>query len=499
MNHGDAPGQELKEALHHENILVIALILLVGGSVSGTGGGYLLYAREKNAAATTNSVQTDAVERRTIEQSVVVANGKVSSNRDVDIKCCQASGSIMTLPYTDVSTAEVRSPGAMFSAADPKDEEPALRDTAQAVVEADQARLKEAQLALADRQKMARRHDARQRDSAAARLRRRQGRLMAHSKADRTKQLFDGKLESQEDLDTDETSATQADADVQTAKAAIAELDQQKIDVDTKEQQIKEMEAAIKQDQTRLKTAQQNLEYCTVTAPVLEEADKKDPPRWFISAMLTNISTGYIVQSGTSGFSAGTTIMTLSDLSHIYVLASVAESDIGQVIDPNTGTRQKVRITVDAYRDEIFEGEVVRVATIGVTASNVTTFEVKIEVTSDNRMKLKPQMTATASIICESRPSVLAIPVSAFSHEAESDSTQPSSDDPHAATATAASTESATGTTTRSGRHGREEEDGSGDVVATGTRRHSFRPAEGDRQVMGDDGKTVSIAMWWSA
>ena len=191
----------------------------------------------------------------------------------------------------------------------------------------------------------------------------------------------------------------------------MAELDQQSLQIDTKDQQIKQMEASLKQDQSRYDTSVQNVKYCTVYAPKAETPD--DPPRWFISALLTNIAPGYLVQSGTSGFSAGTTIMTLSDLSHIFVLASVDESDYEDLKDPEvTGIKQRVRITADSFQGQAFEGEVVRVATKGVNTNNVVTFEVKIEVTSANRTLLRPEMTSTAKIVCDSRNDVLAIPAS---------------------------------------------------------------------------------------
>jgi hypothetical protein len=108
--------------------------------------------------------------------------------------------------------------------------------------------------------------------------------------------------------------------------------------------------------------------------------------------------------------------MTLSDLSHVFVLASVDESDIGNVTDPARGGEpQKVRVTADAFPGQVFEGQVVRVATKGVNSSNVVTFEVKIEITSDNRVYLRPEMTGTANIVCAARSDSLAIPAAAFS------------------------------------------------------------------------------------
>jgi len=382
------------------------IILLVVAGLAG-GGFWLAHAKRvaaENASAT--SVPTEEVTRRDIFK-MVSANGAVSSNRDVDIKC-QASGFIKTLPYTDVS-AEVK-PGDLLCLVDPNDEN-RLLETAKAVVDADNARIVEAQFNVQSATMAL--ETTRQRDEAALASSEARAK-QARAKAERTQKLFEDKLASQEDLETDQTAAAQADADVLTSKAAIAELEQQKVDIQAKETTIKEMQAALKQDQFRADTAQQNVNYCTVTAP---GADDPQKPRWFISSILANIAPGYLVQSGSSGFSAGTTIMTLSDLSHIYVLATVDESDIGQVVDPNRDpnhTQQKCKITVDAYPGVQFDGLVQRVATKGVSTSNVVTFEVKIEVTSENRILLRPLMTATVKIISAERDNALVIPQSAF-------------------------------------------------------------------------------------
>jgi HlyD family secretion protein len=385
-------------------LVIIVLLLAVLG-----GGGMLLMSKLKRADTNTAAAaQTGFVTRKTIEK-VVTANGKVASNRDVDIKC-QASGTIKVLAYSDVSK-EVK-PGEMLVQLDPVDMQ-RLADTAKAVLDADEARLKEAELNL-EIAKLSL-ETTRQRSEASLASARSQA-ADAHAKAERTRQLYEAKptaLASKEELDTAQTTAALADASVQGALAAMEELKQMKIQVDTRAQQVEQIKASKAQDKSRYDTALQNVSYCTVYAPAADNTT--DPPRWFISSLLTNIAPGYIVQSGTSGFSAGTTLMTLSDLSHVFILASVDESDIGQVIDPaRGGEKQRVKITADSFPGQQFEGEVVRVATKGVNTSNVVTFEVKIEVTSDNKSMLRPEMTATARIVTASRPNVLAIPTNAF-------------------------------------------------------------------------------------
>jgi HlyD family secretion protein len=61
---------------------------------------------------------------------------------------------------------------------------------------------------------------------------------------------------------------------------------------------------------------------------------------------------------------------------------------------------------------------VVRMATKGVNTSNVVTFEVKIEVLSEEKRLLRPEMTANVDIIAASRDGVLMVPSEAIFRKA---------------------------------------------------------------------------------
>jgi len=102
----------------------------------------------------------------------------------------------------------------------------------------------------------------------------------------------------------------------------------------------------------------------------------------------------------------------LSDLSRLFVLASVDESDIGKV-----ALEQPVTITADAFPEERFRGKVVRIATRGLNTSGVVTFEVKIEVQSRNKSLLRPEMTTNVEIIAASKEDVLLVPNEAVSRK----------------------------------------------------------------------------------
>jgi HlyD family secretion protein len=122
------------------------------------------------------------------------------------------------------------------------------------------------------------------------------------------------------------------------------------------------------------------------------------------------VQIGQIIASGVSNVGGGTTFLTLSDLSRIFVVAAVDESDIGKV-----ALGQAVTVTVDAFPLKEFKGTVVRIAAKGVNLSNVVTFEVKIEVTGNAKELLKPEMTANVKeILIAEKSDVLLVPCEAI-------------------------------------------------------------------------------------
>ena len=121
---------------------------------------------------------------------------------------------------------------------------------------------------------------------------------------------------------------------------------------------------------------------------------------------------GQIISSGISNVGGGTTVLTLSDLSRIFVLASVDESDIGKVL-----VGLPVDVTADAYPGKQFTGKVERIAPKGVNTSNVVTFEVKIEVLGKGKALLKPEMTANVEILVAQKDDALIVPAEAVSRK----------------------------------------------------------------------------------
>lgn len=99
-------------------------------------------------------------------------------------------------------------------------------------------------------------------------------------------------------------------------------------------------------------------------------------------------------------------IATLPDLTTLQSVVQVKEIDITK-IKPNLS----VRVRIDAFPNEEFQGRVMQIANIGqeVAGEFFNTFKVGIKVNPNNKLLL-PGMTSTNRIVIESVPDALMIP-----------------------------------------------------------------------------------------
>jgi HlyD family secretion protein len=365
-----------------KKLIVILVVVALAG-----GGAYWWWVYRPAHAPDPAPVVTEKVERGNI-RTIVASNGRVVSNLDVDIKC-KASGEIRKLPV-DVSDQVKKN--ALLVELNPVDEDRVVRQCAVRVSSA------EAQLEIARRNlSVAERTLTTDCQKADATLNSCEARAKdARAKADRVKELFAKKLMSQEDLDTAETAAIQAGTELETAKVKLEELKTQEVALELKRQEVKQAESDAEAARIALEIAQDRLHDTKVVAPI----------DGIVAAR--NVQIGQIISSGISNVGGGTTMLTLSDLSQMFVLAAVDESDIGKVkLD------QDVLVKADAYRGKRFRGKVVRIATRGVNLSNVVTFEVKIEVLGEAKTLLKPEMTTNVEITTAEKENVLLVPAEA--------------------------------------------------------------------------------------
>jgi HlyD family secretion protein len=158
--------------------------------------------------------------------------------------------------------------------------------------------------------------------------------------------------------------------------------------------------AQSKQTEAALERAQVNLRYAVIRSPINGIVVSRD------------VDVG---QTVAASLQAPQLFAIANDLSRMQVEASVDEADIGQIT-----TGQKATFTVDAYPDENFEGEVTQVRLSPINLQNVVTYTVIIEVPNPGQ-KLRPGMTATASILIDKRENVLRVPAVAMRFQPPAD------------------------------------------------------------------------------
>ena len=112
--------------------------------------------------------------------------------------------------------------------------------------------------------------------------------------------------------------------------------------------------------------------------------------------------------------SAGTQIVSLTNLSQVYLNFTLTEKDRAEL---NVG--QVVRIKVDAYPGRIFEGKITTIE----PQINADTRNVRVQATLDNPDEvLKPGMFASTTVVLSPGPPVLVLPETAVDYTLYGDS-----------------------------------------------------------------------------
>jgi HlyD family secretion protein len=154
--------------------------------------------------------------------------------------------------------------------------------------------------------------------------------------------------------------------------------------------------AGMERAKAALENVQAQLSYATITAP--------------ISGAIASVSTqeGETVSAGLNA----PTFVTIIDLERLQVDAYVDEVDIGRVaID------QRVLFSVDTFSAREFEGRVATIYPKAVIQENVVNYDVVVEIKTPYRDLLRPEMTASVTILLEERADVPAVPAKAVQRE----------------------------------------------------------------------------------
>ena len=320
----------------------------------------IILAWAKNRSGDEYNVTTARVTQRTINETVI-ANGKIQPETEVIISS-EVSGKILELPFKE--GARVKK-GELLVKINP--------DLAQASLDRAQAALNNAKANKAGAEARLLQAEAQFKNNKTNRV--------------RNQTLFEKGAISQAEYDNIEASFETAEAEVMAAR-----------------QSVKAAAFSIQSANAGVKESSDSYDRTTIYAPMDGTISR------------LNVEVGEQVVGAMQ--MTGTEIMRVANLEVMEVLADINESDIVRINFKDTAS-----VEVDAYLNRKFKGMVTEIANsaknTGLSADQVTNFEVKIRISPDSYADLKkaemapfrPGMNATVEINTETKANVLAVPI----------------------------------------------------------------------------------------
>ncbi|MDJ0736246.1 MAG: efflux RND transporter periplasmic adaptor subunit [Nostocaceae cyanobacterium] len=189
--------------------------------------------------------------------------------------------------------------------------------------------------------------------------------------------------------------------DIEQAKAKVKQLEQalKLTQIGARKEDVAQARAQVNSARGSLQTIQAQINDTVIRAPFDGLVAKKyaEP-----GSFVTPTTAGSVVSSALSS-----SILSLSAKNQ--VVANLAESSISKI-----RIGQKVKILVDAYPEKTFVGEVSQIAAQATIEQNVTSFEVKVAIVSDNAGLLKSGMNVSAEFQIGQLENTLVVPTVAI-------------------------------------------------------------------------------------
>jgi macrolide-specific efflux system membrane fusion protein len=206
----------------------------------------------------------------------------------------------------------------------------------------------------------------------------------------RQSQLLEANVTTQQSFEEAQERLTIAKAELASAEKAY-ELLQARFGADRKQ-----ASAEIARARSALSNTEVQLSYATITAP--------------IEGVIATVATqeGETVAAGMQA----PTFVTIIDLERLQVDAYVDEVDIGKV-QPG----QEALFTVDTFPGRDFKGRVTAIYPKAVIQDNVVNYDVVVEILDPDGGILRPEMTASVTVLLEQKTGVLAIPAKAVKRQ----------------------------------------------------------------------------------
>jgi HlyD family secretion protein len=179
------------------------------------------------------------------------------------------------------------------------------------------------------------------------------------------------------------------------SRQLIAATDLESADVNARvaDAALRGAQAQVVQARASLHQSEVNLGHTIITAPIDGIVISR------------NVDVG---QTVAASMQAPTLFVIARDLRDMQVEASIAESDVGRILNG-----QSVSFTVDAYPSDVFTGTVSQVRLQPVVEQNVVSYVTVIDVPNPD-LRLKPGMTANVTVQIARATAVLRVPNSAL-------------------------------------------------------------------------------------
>lgn len=192
--------------------------------------------------------------------------------------------------------------------------------------------------------------------------------------------------------------------------ASDAELELAKSNFLSSQSEYEGQQSSVAQAQASLKEANEYLYKTTIYSPM----------NGTISALNVELSERVLG----SGYSQGTNIMTVADLSKMEATVEVDENDVVLVSIGDTAN-----IEIDAFGDKQFKGVVTEIANSAVTTGlgtqqEVVNFEIKIGLIDPDKA-IRPGMSCNADIQTETKNNVTSVPIQSVTARGKMQKTEP--------------------------------------------------------------------------
>jgi len=207
----------------------------------------------------------------------------------------------------------------------------------------------------------------------------------------RAQSLFERRLVAQSQLEEARTALDQAENRKRAAESQLL----------IAKARVSEAAANVAQAEATVERAEEELANATIRAPIRGRILARD------------VEIGSPVSSILNMGSAATPVVTMGDISHVFVRGKVDETEIGSL-----RLNQPARITVETFKGKVFHGKVTQISPMGVERDNVTNFEVRVSIDNPGK-ELKANMTANAEIVLEEHANALILPEAAVSYDAQ--------------------------------------------------------------------------------